>query len=441
MAELKQNCPIYDLAIIGGGPAGYEAAFEAAKHGLTVVIIEYKALGGTCLNCGCIPTKSLLHQAKLFANKGTNKPISLAEWQTMIAQTQRLINRSNLALSKKMEQLSITVICDKVSQIERNSLVLINNQKLTFRKLILATGTIPFVPELFKSEVEQGQCYTNETIFSLQEPPEHLIILGGGVIGIEIAFLFSLLNIPVTLCEALPSILPNHDPDIVKEIKVLLKRSRVKLIEGNAVTSINHSSLILHSGQQIDGSHILIATGRKPSIPSTTFVLRKSTSGYIEVSKSYETSEESIYAIGDCNGLALYAHAASDQARQLISFLIYQKPVQIKPLPRVIYTTPSFAATGLSEDSPQAKGALIHKTPMSALGMAQIEQAGAGWVKLISLDKRLIGAVIYSNHAEELISYYTLAIQENISLENLKSIIFPHPSLSELVSMNHHSTL
>ncbi len=428
----------FDIAILGCGPAGADAALKLAKGGKKVVVFEANKIGGTCLNVGCIPTKAYLYKAKTYELiKKHSLPPSLAEIQ---APTQRLLKRSALAIEKKFTDNNITLIKEKVIHFSDTSLETQSGNTFAFQQLILASGTQPFIPNVFKNISNHPQVFTNENIFSLETFPTSLTIIGGGAIGIEFAFFFSAFNVAVTLIEAAPNILPNLDDDLVKEVKQLLKIRKVKLLEGALVTTATATqSLSLEVAQEakplqiIESSHLLLATGRSVNLPQHNQNITVSAKGFVQTNDFFQTNLKNIFALGDINGRHLLAHAASHQAEWLAEYLLGHSPAPYSALvPNVIYSIPSISSLGISQKE-ATQDFIISKTSYNLSGKAQAENNSEGWIKLISKEKVLYGAQIFGYNSEDLLPLLSFAIANQVKLTELTKLIFPHPSYCELL--------
>jgi dihydrolipoamide dehydrogenase len=414
----------YPLIIIGAGPGGYEAALTAKKIGIKTLLIEKNEIGGTCTNSGCIPTKSYLAK------------VNQLETLTAIQQaTQRTLRRNRMAMMSQLKNSCITYLNDTVLDIDKNSIITTNNGEIHFDKLILATGSSAKWLPLFKELKNDDRVVTNETIFNLTNKPESLTIIGGGVIGVEFAFFFSKLGTKVTLIEIAPAILPEISPSLQKEAKQLLKRNKVTILENCAIKTINKASLTIttNEGKEVLCEHLLLATGRTVHLPTNNLALEY---GFITTSPTFQTSSPNTYAIGDCNGKSLLAHSAADQGEQLVGYLFNNKEVILKAIPQVIYTSPPLVSIGLT--LPQVKEMkrdfLVTKVPYGFSGKAQAEDETKGWIELYTnSDKKLLGAQGSGKNLDDLLPLLALAIDGKVTLKDLSSIIFPHPSYAELI--------
>ncbi len=428
----------YDLVVIGGGPAGNEVASYVIHKGWKVAIIEERAFGGTCLNVGCIPSKGYLHRAKLVSElkrhrivyEEDSKYFSLEDLQSF---SQRTISRMSLGIEQRIVAKGIDVYKEKVTRFSKNNLETASGKEISFDRLVLACGTKPAFPGILKGLKDKPNVYTNENIFQLQAFPKSMTIIGGGAIGVEMAYFFSSFGVAVDLLEAMPSILSYYDDDIVTEAKKMLKKKRVNISEGVQAVSISEDLAVeLSNGETLKNECVFIATGRKLELPETDTNLIKDSRGFIKVNDSFQTSEDNIYAIGDTNGLSLFAHSATDQGKQLGRFLLNGTPVDHdRVIPVVVYTSPAIASVGIREKDAK-EGYVVKKLLYEWLGRANIEKETEGFMKIIFKGEVLVGAHIIGAYAEEIIAVMNLAIQEKMTLSSFKRLVLAHPTYGEL---------
>ncbi|MDD5455513.1 MAG: NAD(P)/FAD-dependent oxidoreductase [Candidatus Margulisbacteria bacterium] len=418
------NNDCFDIAIIGGGPAGYEAALAAGKYGLKSLLVEGKSIGGTCLNVGCIPTKTYLHKAKTYdlIRKNINTSPELSEFSSLKNiknSAQRVIKRMQLGMETSLKANNVVYVKENVVGFDAATLITDQKNKFWFKNLIIATGTRPFIPE----PLMNNNFYTNENIFELEELPASISIIGGGAIGVEFAFFFSLLNVPVTLYETAPSILAYFDNDLIEEVRKLLKRQKVKILEN---TTPDMASL--------KKGIVLVATGRKAWFPETRLNLKLTTRGYIKTNANFQTDTQNIFAIGDVNGLSLLAHSAADQGHQVLNYIAKKTVPKNKVIPGVIYTSPSITTIGLREkDITQKNLYKIIKINFGLSGKSQAEDQTNGWVKVITQKNILKGCQIFGHNSEDLIPLCSLAVEKEVPLEQFAELIYPHPSYCEVL--------
>lgn len=433
---------MFDDVIVGAGPAGTDCALMLAEAGKSVALIEAHQPGGVCLNSGCIPTKSFLfhaNQVKTLRKLGLS-PESIKSLQLRSIQetTNRLIKRSQLALKHQLEQSGVTLLQDRATAFDASCVTLSSQDKICFKNLILATGTEPWVPPAFEKVSSHPRLFTNNTIFSMDTLPSQIIIIGGGAIGVEFAFFFSLMGTSVTLYEAAPSILPQLDTDLAQAVRRQLKLQKVSIFENTSIETVSDELMLtLSTGKTAPCDSLLLATGRRAVTFPTDISLERSPQGFLQVNDFYQTSHPNIFAIGDLNGKSLLAHSATAQAKALASWLTTGNLSSLSSIPFVVYSTPTAASVGLRsqdiEGNPNYNTKIVS---MNLLGKAQIEGYSDGWLKLITDSSgTLAGCHIWGPHSEDMISLFSLAIDERIALSSLAKQIFPHPSYIELLGI------
>ncbi len=402
----------FDLAVVGAGAAGLSVAYGAARLGLAVALIERGAMGGECLNTGCIPSKALLHAAR-----------SGADW----AAAQARIRAAIAAIAPndsaaRYAALGATVI-QGTARLQGDVLA-VNGEIIRARRIVIATGSVPRIPE-FCRDVPH---YTNETIWDLAARPEHLLILGAGPMGCEMAEAFARLGARVTLIGAL---LPREPPELVAPLRAALAARGVTMIASRAVGAGPGPVLFLADGQAVAGSHLLIAGGRTVNVSSLG--IEAGPNGIRTDAGLRVLGHRRLYAAGDCAdpagiGPQRFTHVAGGHAALLIRRLVFRLPARLPATPpvRVVYTAPELAQVG------ETDGHRILVQNFSENDRAIAEQDTAGLVRLV-LDRRgrLIGAGITAPGAGEMIGLYALAIAERIKLSRLAGLMLPYPTRSE----------
>lgn len=418
----------FDLIIIGGGPGGYESAAHAAKHGLRTLLIEKHNLGGVCLNTGCIPTKTLLaaahlyhkikKQANLFNIKVEN--VSL-EYAKLIERKDRLTMRLVKGIEKLMTETGVTVISGE-AELQAGKKVSVNGEIYTATNIILATGALPADLPGFATD---GVKLLNSTqLLQRKELPQSISIIGGGVIGLEFGDVLSSLGVAVTIYEVLPKILPFEDQEAVETVKKALQQRGVKFVIGAPVPPVD----------QLPGEIVLLAAGRKiPTEYIKDTAITKGTKGEVLVSETMETAISGVYAIGDLNNKALYAHAATFQGLAVVNNILNQTvhPVDLTKVPKVIFTGPQIASLGRTDGVAQE----IKKMPLLMLGKAQAENQTEGFIKLFLNTAGVIeGVVLVAEAADALIGEAVVLVNQGLTWQDLAKMMHPHPTLSEIYS-------
>ncbi|WP_288396159.1 dihydrolipoyl dehydrogenase [uncultured Vagococcus sp.] len=433
----------YNLIVIGAGPGGYVAAIEAAKLGKKVAVIEKEKIGGTCLNVGCIPSKAYLKHASWVeeleeANRfGINNQVTTIDYPKLVERKDGVVNQLQQGIHYLFKEHHIDYFEGEASLKSKHE-VSVNGKSLETDFILLATGSKPFVPPI--NGIDTVNYLTTDTFFDLKERPKKLAIIGGGVIGIELAFAMAPLGVEVSVIEVAPSILMTEDKEATAIIKNQLKKMGVKLIEGATINQVTQSSIQLPD-QSIDFDKLLVVTGRKGNLEilDSLSITKTANQKFVEVNRFYQTSVDSIYAVGDIVDGFMLAHAASKEGIKAVRHMFADKeaPLKNEQVPRCVYTHPEIASFGLSENEAKEKGydVLISKTNYSANGRAIAGNETTGFVKIISekINHEILGGVIVGANATEMI-HTILAVKESEGrLEEIEKMTFAHPTLSEMI--------
>ena len=444
----------YELAIIGGGPGGYEAALAAAEYGLKTVLIEQAALGGTCLNRGCIPTKTLLHAANLlrevdraavFGLEAGNVQLDMARLQTY---KENVVGRLRVGMEQRLRQHQITLQPGR-GRIESAGHILVQGTEtiaLEAQSILIASGAQPVVPPIPGHHLPG--VVTSDELLSLTKVPRRLVIIGGGVIGAEFASMYAALGSEVTIIEAMERILLNLDKEMAQSAKLLLKKQGVAIHTAARVTEIlpDKSGLrCCYTENDQTGAAaadiILLAVGRHPwtegLFADGVGIVRER--GHIVTDEHYRTSVPGIYAIGDAIGGIQLAHAAAAQGRCAAAVVAGKKMTMATALvPSCIYLEPELAAVGLTLDQARAQGRKVvsHKYSMGANGKTVLSGGERGYLRVVAdaASHQLLGAQLMCSRASDIVSEFTAAIAAGHTLEQMASVIRPHPTFSEAVS-------
>ncbi|RKY36083.1 MAG: dihydrolipoyl dehydrogenase [Candidatus Omnitrophota bacterium] len=438
----------YDLAIIGAGPGGYVAAIRCAQLGFSVCLIEKQALGGVCLNCGCIPTKTLIKSAcglemlKHCADSGITISGFNFDFTGLLKKKTEIISNLKKGVEFILKKRGIEIIRGIGKITDKNSLE-VNGIKVGFKNCIIAIGSEP--AQLKGMEFDQGKgILSSKQLLDIDYVPESLLIVGGGVIGCEFAYIFNAFGAKVTIVEAEEQILPLEDAEAVKILSLNLKKRGIKIFNRTLVNKINNNSKInealLSSGETVLAEKVLIAAGRKPVFQDCGILELgiKQENNRIVVDQRMRTNLENFYAIGDCANFLNLAHLASKQGI-IAAENIAGKKTEIADscVPKCVYTDPQIASVGMSVREAKERGIAIKtaKFPFSAVSKALIEKQNQGFVKLISIadNSRIIGAVICGHLASELIAQLSIAIEHKLNTEQVARVIYAHPTFSEAV--------
>ncbi len=429
------------LLIIGGGPGGYETAVEAAKRGLEVTLISEGPLGGTCLNEGCIPTKTFCHYAELIEQNlkaGLDcKPSFAAAAQRKQTVVEQL--RSGIDILLK----NVQVVRGR-AEFKDSKTVLCNGQEYTADKIIIATGSVS--ASLPIPGVES--CLTSKEILDLTEVPGSLCVIGGGVIGLEFASIFRSFGSEVTVLEFCPNILPRFDVDLAKRLKQSLSKrginielqAQVTRIDGNAVTYIKKEKEFT-----VQADKVLMAVGRRPNTEGLNLEAAgvDYTRKGITVNDRFETSVPGIYAIGDVTGGIMLAHAATYQGLHALNGICgLDDSIRFDLIPAAVFTMPEVATVGMTEEQCKEQNLDVRclKSFYRANGKAVSMDETDGYCKLIvSESGAILGAHLMGAHASDLIHEIATAMNLGATLNQLQSVIHAHPTLSEVLQSSFHN--
>lgn len=444
----------YDLAVIGGGPAGYEAAIRASQLGLHVALIESRDLGGTCLNRGCIPTKAILHSSGLFRQaKNLEEFGVLAEnisfhFDVIMRKKEEAVLQLRQGIEKLIKANFIDYWNGKGFLKEKNLVTVMNNsetQELYAEHILLATGCRPSVPPIPGADLPG--VVTSDGLLNLNRLPKRLAIIGGGVIGAEFATAFSDLGCEVTILEAMPRILPTMDREISQNLSMILKKRGVKIHTAARVEQIAEGSPLLcrftekEKENSLDADLILISVGRKPDTSGlfSDELGIQTSRGFVVTDSRHETSLPGVFAAGDVAGGIQLAHAASAQGIEAVEYLANStEPARARTVPACVYTSPEIACAGLTADEAKEKGleTFTGKALTASLGKSVIEHGERGFVKLVFSKETsvLLGAQLMCERATDFISGLVQAIDQQLTASDLVSVIRPHPTFSEAVT-------
>ena len=437
----------FDLAVIGAGAAGLSVTAVAAQLGLRVALIERGRMGGDCLNYGCVPSKALLAASHMaLAARGAGRlGIRLGapeiDWAAVRAHVTGAIETIAPTDSEaRFRALGATVLRGEARFVGRDALA-VDGRRLTARRIVIAAGgraAVPSIPGL-----DGVPFLTNETLWELPDRPEHLLILGGGPIGLEMADAFAGLGSRVTVVEA-TTIANREDPELVSGLRGALTGRGVTLLEGIAVAAVEPGPpLVLADGQRIGGSHLLVAVGRRPHLETLDLPagrVEASPQGVVTDRGLRSVSNRRVFAVGDIAdpvgiGPRAFTHVGSYHAGIVIRRMLFRLPARIDyaALPRVTYTRPELAQVGLSEADARAAGhhVAVLRWPLADNDRAVTDGETAGAVKLVVARGRVLGAGILAPGAGELIGLWGLAIAARVRVSTLAGLILPYPTRSE----------
>ena len=450
----------YDVLIIGSGPGGYVAAIRGSQLGMKTAIIEkYSTMGGTCLNVGCIPSKALLDSSHHYEDAIKKLPehgIDIKgeinfDLSKMIARKQAVVDQTTKGIDFLMKKNDIKVFNGIGSFKDNNNVDLIVNGKvvetINSKNIIIATGSKP--SKLPFAETDKERIITSTEALSLKEVPKHLIIVGGGVIGVELGQVYSRLGAKVSIIESQDRIIPSMDSSLSKELAKVLKKQKIELLLSHKVSSIvrngNLVNVLAYDKNEkevnLQGDYCLIAIGRKPYTEGLNLKavgLDVNERGQIEINENMQTQVENIYAIGDVVRGAMLAHKAEEEGVLVSEFISGQKPhIDYNLIPGVVYTWPEVASVGKTEEELRLNNVdyKIGQFPMRALGRSRASSDLDGFVKILA-DKKsdeILGIHMIGARCADLISEAVVAMEFKASAEDIARISHAHPTYSEAV--------
>ncbi|WP_188455039.1 dihydrolipoyl dehydrogenase [Virgibacillus oceani] len=439
----------FDLVVIGGGPGGYAAAIRAAKLGLSVALVEGRELGGTCLNRGCIPSKTLLKHAEVIEQIKESKTYGITvndfsfSIDAMVNRKNKVVNQLRNGIKGLLRQNKITLF-NGYGTVADDKTVTISSvnetQKIQAKNVLLANGSTPFVPEL--PGLDTISYHTSDTIFDLKEVPSHMVIVGGGAIGLEIACIFNSLDTTVEIVEMADRILPNEDADASDYLASQLEKNGVVIHTNTKITGFRNSDghIIVDMDKQgkqqtIETDSVLVSVGRTPNLTGIEKLSVQFDGKFVKVDKNMGTSAPGIYAVGDLIGGYQLAHAASDEGIRAINHIVGIATNKEAIIPRCVYTFPEIASVGLSESDAKEAGyaVKVKKVDIAANGKAIASGENRGFMKIIAEEKygEILGVVMVGSHVTEMISQGTSFMHLEGTVEELENMVFPHPTISE----------
>lgn len=445
----------YQVAIIGGGPAGYTAAETAGKAGLSVVLFEKQSLGGVCLNEGCIPTKTLLYSAKTYdsARHASKYAVNVAEvsfdLSKIIARKQKVVRKLVLGVKGKLTANNVTIVNGEASIIDKNH-ILCGDETYECDNLLLCTGSETFIPPI--PGVDAVPYWTHRDALDNKELPESLAVIGGGVIGMEFASFFNSLGVEVTVIEMLDEILGGMDKELSAILRAEYAKRGIKFMLSTKVVSLNESLSEERQAQvevsyenaegagSVTADKLLMSVGRRPVMKGfglENLNPEKTERGSIRVDGQMRTSVPGVYACGDLTGFSLLAHTAVREAEVAVHTILGEKDcMSYKAIPGVVYTNPEIAGVGDTEESLQKKGVSYRtvKLPMAYSGRFVAENEGVnGMCKLLlAEDDTVLGAHLLGNPASEIVTLAGMAVELGLTAAEWKRIVFPHPTVGEI---------
>ncbi|TXF79031.1 dihydrolipoyl dehydrogenase [Chryseobacterium sp.] len=449
----------FDVTVIGSGPGGYVAAIRCAQLGFKTAIIEkYPTMGGTCLNVGCIPSKALLDSSEHFENAKhhfadhgimINEPV--ADLARMVARKNEVVDQTTKGITFLMDKNKITVF-EGVGSFESSTQVKVtkndgSSETIDSKYIIIATGSkpssLPFIT------LDKERVITSTEALNLKEIPKHLIVIGGGVIGLELGSVYKRLGSEVTVVEFMDKIIPTMDGSLSKELNKVLRKQGMKFMLSTAVQAVERNGDTVKvtakdkKGAEVvvEGDYVLVSVGRKPYTDGLS--LEKAgvdldERGRVKTNEHLQTNVSNIYAIGDVVAGAMLAHKASEEGVLVAEQLAGQKPhINYNLIPGVVYTWPEVAAVGKTEEQLKAEGVAIKvgNFPMRALGRSRASGDLDGFVKIIADEKtdEVLGVHMIGARAADMIAAAVTAMEYRASAEDISRMSHAHPTFAEAI--------
>ena len=441
-----------DLLIIGGGPAGYVAAERAGKAGLRVALFERSAMGGVCLNEGCMPTKTLLYSAKMYENALYGETYGVLgdnirfDYGKMLSRKKKVVRKLVLGVEGKMKSNKIEVVKGAAYINNRSSEgieITCNDEKYIGKNLLICTGSESSVPPIPGLSEAGDIILTNREILELKERPESLVVIGGGVIGMEFASFYNSLGTKVTVVEMLPEIVAGMDLELSTMLRQIYTKKGIDFNVNSKVVKVEGNKVIFEKEGEthtVVGDKILLSVGRKPitngfGLENINVELER---GGIKVDEKMRTNVPGVFAAGDVTGFSLLAHTASREGEVVVNNLIGRSDImRYNAIPSVVYTNPEVSGVGETEESAKEKNIAykIAKLPMAYAGRFVAEnEGGTGMCKVLVGEKygEVIGVHMLGNPSSEIIYGAAMAIEQEMTLKEMQEVIFPHPTVSEI---------
>ena len=441
----------YDIAIIGGGPAGYNAAEKAAINGLKTVLFEKNAIGGVCLNEGCIPTKTLLYSAKLLDNmKGASKYGILEGEQAgfdlgkIISRKDKVVKKLTGGVKMKLTSSGVDIVEGVATLLGENSdkiRISCNEVEYVVKYVLVCTGSDTIIPPI--KGLADVAYWTSKEALEIKELPKSLVIIGGGVIGIEFASFFNSMGVKVTVIEMMPEILGAMDKETSAMLRKEYAKKGIDFHLNTKVTEVSPEGVTIEKDSKtsiINADRILLSVGRKANTDKVGLsnlsveILRNG----VKVNEYMQTSHPRVYACGDITGYSMLAHTAIRESDVAVNHILgIDDPMSYKAIPGVVYTNPEIAGIGKTEEELKATGSYyqVLKLPMAYSGRFVAEnELGNGLCKLIiDEEAKIIGCHMLGNPASELITIAGMAIEQGLTVDDFRKVVFPHPTVSEII--------
>ena len=446
----------YQLIVIGAGPGGYEAAIRAAQLGLTTALIERRDVGGTCLNRGCIPTKAMLHSAQLYREAanfelfGLHTENTSFDWAKVHQRKNDVVVKLRTGIEQLIKANKIDFFNNSASILGKNDVQLDQGEVIRGENILIATGSVPARPPIpgldLPNVVTSDELLDDPHFTQADSLAKEILIIGGGVIGVEFASVFSSFGCHVTIVEAMERILPTMDREISQSLNMVLKKRGVSIHTGAMVEKLeqDENGLVCHfteKGKAQAVQQVLVAIGRRPNIQglfAEGFEVACER-GRIVTDENFRTSVDSIYAIGDVTSKIQLAHMASAQGICAVHIIAGQKPpIDLRYVPGCIYTDPEIASVGITEDEAKQQGIPVKKGKflMTGNGRSLIDEQERGFIKVLAHQETdlILGAQLMCSRATDIVAELATAIVNGLTCAQLAGVIRPHPTFCEGVT-------
>lgn len=448
----------YQLIVIGAGPGGYEAAIRAAQLGLTTALIERRDVGGTCLNRGCIPTKAMLHSAQLYREAanfelfGLHTENTSFDWAKVHQRKNDVVVKLRTGIEQLIKANKIDFFNNFASILGKNDIQLDQGEVIRGENILIATGSVPARPPIpgldLPNVVTSDELLDDPHFTQTDSLAKEILIIGGGVIGVEFASVFSSFGCHVTIVEAMERILPTMDREISQSLNMVLKKRGVSIHTGAMVEKLeqDENGLVCHftekgKAQAVPAQQVLVAIGRRPNIQglfAEGFEVACER-GRIVTDENFRTSVDSIYAIGDVTSKIQLAHMASAQGICAVHTIAGQKPpIDLRYVPGCIYTDPEIASVGITEDEAKQQGIPVKKGKflMTGNGRSLIDEQERGFIKVLAHQETdvILGAQLMCSRATDIVAELATAIVNGLTCAQLAGVIRPHPTFCEGVT-------
>ncbi len=446
---------VFDLIVIGGGPAGYLASERAGHAGLKTLLIEKEHIGGVCLNEGCIPTKKLLYSAKIADGALHGEKYGIyaenikIDHKAVIKRKNKIVRKLTGGVKAALKGNGVTIVDAKgyvSGRTKEGYEVAAGEEKYTGKRILIASGSSPAVPPIpgLKEGIESGFVLTNKEILDMDTVPENLVVIGGGVIGLEMASYFNSAGSNVSVIEMLGKIGGMIDGDLASVLQKNYEKKGVAFNLCCKVTEIKKDCVIYEENgesKKISADKVLLSIGRRANTENMGLenIGVLTDRGAVVVDEKCKTNLPDVYAAGDVNGKSMLAHTAYREAEVAVNNMLAKKDVmRYEAIPSVIYTNPEIGSVGITEEQAKEKGldVTVKKSTMNYSGRYMAEnENGDGIIKIVVDNKynKLLGVHIIGNYASEIIVSAGIMIEKEMTIDEIKEIVFPHPTVSEVI--------